>query len=212
LVASSFLFQISTKPHLASKGYGGSGQKSDDFNTFSKGDSALNYMHVMVQSHGMLKTMSSREFDGGAAIESGRHVLGSDENTQTAAFNGVVQGRITATRSDTAAMRLSRTKAHARTSMASSSNSTARSSERHTVAIMVKELSSALASAKEAHASAVVVQALERQLMDFVEDCATDPKRARGYSSDNDDLDAGPLACGDREKVTRGGRGRDAGV
>jgi len=60
LVASSFLFQISTKLHLASTGYGGSGQNSDDFNTFSKGDSVLNYMHVTVQSDGMLKTMSSK--------------------------------------------------------------------------------------------------------------------------------------------------------
>jgi len=149
LVSSSFLFQISTKLHLASKGYGGSGQNSDDFNTFSRGDSVMNYMHVMVQSNGMLKTMSSKELDGGAVIESGGHVLGSAENLQTASLNGVVQGRNTATRSDTAARRLSRTKAHALTSMASSSKSMARSSKRRTAAIMVKELSSALASAKE---------------------------------------------------------------
>jgi len=90
---------------------------------------------------------------------------------------------------------MSRTKAHALTSMASSSKSMARSSKRRTAAIMVKELSSALASAKEAHASAVVIQAHERQLMDCVEDCATDPKRARGDSSDDDEVDAAPLAC-----------------
>ena len=51
LVASYVVLKISTKLRVASKGYSGSGPNSDDFNTFSKGDSVLNYLHVMVQSH-----------------------------------------------------------------------------------------------------------------------------------------------------------------
>jgi len=128
LLAFSFCSQISTKFHLVSKGYGGSGQNSDDFNTLSKGNSVLNYMHVMVQSQGILKTSSRKDLDGGAATKSRGEVFGPREHLQTAPSSGGVQGRSTATRWDTTFRRLSRTRAHAFVSMATSSKSMAISS------------------------------------------------------------------------------------
>jgi len=207
LVTSYSISKISTKLHLASKGYRGSGQNSDDFNNFSKGDSVLNYMHEMVQSHGMLKTMSSKELDGGSATESGGDILGPGENLQTVASNGGVQGRSTATRSETAARRLSRSKADALVSMATSSKSMAHSSKRRTAAIMVKELSGALASAKQANASPAVIQALENQLLDCVADCSAKPKRARGDGSESDDgTDVALAGRSGAEEDVRAGR------
>jgi len=76
LVASYVVLRISTKLHVASKGYRGSGRKSEVLSTFSKGDSVLNYMHVMVQSHVILKIISCKTLDGGAATESFGDILG----------------------------------------------------------------------------------------------------------------------------------------
>jgi len=65
---------------------------------------------------------------------------------------------------------------------------------------MVKELSSALTSAKEANASSSVVQPLETQLLDCVNDCSSKPKRHRDtYSNDEDEMNLAPSTSGDAE-------------
>jgi len=88
LVASYVVLKMSTKLHVASERYSGSGPNSDDFNTFSKGDSVQNYLHVMVQSHrrrfcpfacfGYILAISRRH----------RHVVGNLEVAQEATSHG----------------------------------------------------------------------------------------------------------------------------
>ncbi|OSX76612.1 hypothetical protein BU14_0183s0005 [Porphyra umbilicalis] len=178
-----------------------------DLNKISKGHSVLNYMHKMVLSHGKLKTMSIKELDGGSATESGGDVFGPGEKLQTVASSGGVQARLSVTRSETATRRLSRSKADALVSITTSSKSIAHCSKRCTAAIMVKELSGALASAKRVKASPAVIQDLENQLLDCVVDCAAKPKCARGDGSESGDgTDAHSLAAAERRRMSgRGG-------
>jgi len=165
-------------------------------------------MHKMVLSHGKLKTMSIKELDGGSATESGGDVFGPGEKLQTVASSGGVQARLSVTRSETATRRLSRSKADALVSITTSSKSIAHCSKRCTAAIMVKELSGALASAKRVKASPAVIQDLENQLLDCVVDCAAKPKCARGDGSESGDgTDAHSLAAAERRRMSgRGGQ------
>jgi len=73
--------------------------------------------------------------------------------------------------------------------------------KRRTAASMVKEISSALTSAKEENASSSVIQALETQLLDCVIVCSSKTKCNRdNYSNDEEEMELAPSTGGDAEE------------
>lgn len=135
-------------------------------------------MHFMIKDSDMLLTLVNKELDGGAGAESGSFACPGGEVGGGNTGNGEQPpAPSTATRSNTAAKRTSRANANTFASIARSSAAMADSSARRTAALMVKELTSALAANRAAGSSDAVAKALEAQLVEAIKERS--PKRKR---------------------------------
>lgn len=159
--------------HPILENFSQSGQNDPSaFNRFSKGDLVLNYMYVMYRDKNMLLKLVSKELDGGVGTESASFL--PPDGRSSGALVAKPASRTPSTTPAAVAKRHQRERTSMLSTMAASSATMAESSRRRLPSSMVSDLAQALASSKAAGSSQVIIDALEKQMLECITECGAE--------------------------------------